>query len=410
MKILFYLHFYKPEVGAASLRAQYFVKALEDAGHDVKVITPHPNYPAGKEYKGFEQKSLKVQHKENVTYLPILLPKTQSILTRGLSYISYFFTSLFYTMFLKYKYDLILSSSPPMFTALGAVVLSKIKKKPLILDIRDLWPDIGIELNIIKNPVLISLLKSIDKFILGSISNAIVPLESFRKRLINKNAELSTHIILNGADCNIFQSAEEAEKEKIRIAHNLPTDKKLFIYFGFFNFGMNDVDMLAEAIRQLGSDSRKIHFLFIGGGAKKDQFISTIAGKVEFTFMDPMPPNEIAAILPACDLSVIPLKRIEGNTGGFIPVKCLESWSAGVPVILSSSGDTEIEKIFEESGGGFITPAGESQELASELVKISNLKNLEQKGFSGRQYVLKNFDRKKQSEKLVKIVEVLEKS
>ncbi|MDZ7765246.1 MAG: glycosyltransferase [Melioribacteraceae bacterium] len=132
----------------------------------------------------------------------------------------------------------------------------------------------------------------------------------------------------------------------IRQKYKLPVDKKIFIYFGFFNFGMNDVDTLAEAISQLGDEHKKIHFLFIGGGAKRNQFQNTINGKVKFTFLDPMPSNEIAEILPACDLSIIPLKKIEGNTGGFIPVKCLESWASGVPVLLASSGILRSKRYF----------------------------------------------------------------
>lgn len=48
MKILFLTHFYKPEIGAASIWAQYFVKALRGDDYNVKVFTHMPNYPFSK--------------------------------------------------------------------------------------------------------------------------------------------------------------------------------------------------------------------------------------------------------------------------------------------------------------------------------------------------------------------------
>ncbi|MDZ7765245.1 MAG: glycosyltransferase [Melioribacteraceae bacterium] len=206
MKILFFLHFYAPEVGAASLRAQYFVKALEDSGHEVKIITPIPNYPAGKHYPGFPNKGIKILKRNGVSYLPIFAPRKQSLMIRGISYISYFITSLFYSLFVNFKYDLIITSSPPMSTAFAAVLVSKIKRKPLIVDIRDLWPDIGIELNIIKNSILIKLLRSIDHFILANSKKLSFHFRVFRERLIKKNSSLNIVEISNGADTSVFET------------------------------------------------------------------------------------------------------------------------------------------------------------------------------------------------------------
>jgi hypothetical protein len=48
LKILYYSHFFKPETGAASVRADYFVKALRSAGHEVLVVSQKPNYQFAK--------------------------------------------------------------------------------------------------------------------------------------------------------------------------------------------------------------------------------------------------------------------------------------------------------------------------------------------------------------------------
>ena len=67
------------------------------------------------------------------------------------SYLSYFFSSIFYSLVFVKNIDVIITSSPPIITAFAAMIISKLKKTCFVLDIRDVWPDIGVELGIIKN-------------------------------------------------------------------------------------------------------------------------------------------------------------------------------------------------------------------------------------------------------------------
>ena len=149
MKILFYSHFYPPEVGAAPTRIKCFVDVLHSRGYDVKVVTPKPNYTFGKidnEYKG---RFIIHDKEENVTYLPIFFVQSKSALGRLLSYLSYFLISLIYLLFNSYRPNVVIASSPPIFTALAAGLYAKINKIKFIFDIRDIWPDIGAQLGIL---------------------------------------------------------------------------------------------------------------------------------------------------------------------------------------------------------------------------------------------------------------------
>ena len=76
MKILLISHFFRPEIGAGSIRVQYLVRALKEAKHEVKVITPIPNYPSLKQYNGFKNKKY-VFESGSLIYLPIYIPKSK---------------------------------------------------------------------------------------------------------------------------------------------------------------------------------------------------------------------------------------------------------------------------------------------------------------------------------------------
>ncbi|PIQ10471.1 MAG: hypothetical protein COW71_02735, partial [Ignavibacteriales bacterium CG18_big_fil_WC_8_21_14_2_50_31_20] len=213
MKILYYSHFFKPETGAASVRADYFVKSLRNAGHEVLVISPKPSYPLGKIFDGFKGKIVVKNETENITYLPIWFVGSHSLIGRLLSYISYFKFSLIYILFNSFKPDVVISSSPPIFTSLAALIYSKIKKAKFIFDIRDVWPDIGIELGILTNEYYIKGLSKIEKYLLKNSHKIIVTANGDKQNILSKIDEIDKcEIIFNGADTEVFKPIDELEK------------------------------------------------------------------------------------------------------------------------------------------------------------------------------------------------------
>ena len=264
MKILFYIHFYKPESGAAIVRAEYFVRSLRKQGHEVIIVTPKPNYPNGKIYDGYKTKGVIKNESENIFYLPIAFTESHSPIGRLFSYLSYSIYSFFYLLFNKFEPDLVFSSSPPIFTAFSASLYSKFKKKKFILDLRDIWPDIGIELGILKNKLLILGLKRIERNILARAEKIILTANGDVKNIISKigdNAKCLT--IFNGADTEIFTPISEEEKREIRSQYDIPIDKTVLVYFGSYNYGMNDIDILSKFLIHDYVKSNNFHFLSI---------------------------------------------------------------------------------------------------------------------------------------------------
>jgi len=407
MKILIYSHFYFPEVGAASLRMQYFVKILERDANEVRIITPLPNYPHGRIYKGFS-KFFHKDDKRNIIYLPLYLPKKHSVLKRGVSYLSYLLTSFFYTLFSTFKPDIIIASSPPLSTAFGAALISKIKKSNFILDLRDIWPDIGIELGLLKKPLIINRLKQIELFLLNRASVIIVTAKGDKENLVRKGVqETKINIIFNGADPSIFKPLNAAEICEIRAKYNLPEDKIILIYFGSFNYGMNDIELLGNVLSEMGNYSNNFSFVAVGNGDNKNDFLKKIKDKIEIQHYDSLDSNNLAKLLAASDISLIPRKGIKHDTGGNTPVKCFESWASDVPVLLSANKESEIARIFNECNSGMFVNPNDVQEYKSALIKMITNNDLKKLGLKGRQYVEDNFDRGKQSEKLYSLIQEL---
>ncbi len=407
MKILIYSHFYFPEVGAASIRMQYFVKALKSANHEVRIISPIPNYPQGKVYEGFNRFYFN-DKKNNIIYLPIILPSKHNLLNRGLSYLSYFIISFFFILFSTFKPDVILSTSPPLFTAFGAAIISRLRRSRFVVDLRDIWPDIGIELGLLKHKSIIKVLKKIENFILKSAAKIIVTAEGDKKNIICKGIQSSDiEVIFNGADVDLFKPTDDVTKIEIRKKFNLPISKKIIVYFGFFNHGMNDIELLGEALIKLTNMKSEFHFLAIGDGDKRKDFFNSLSDKIEYTYLKALQNSEVAELIPACDLSIIPLKKIERNTGGFIPVKCFESWAAGVPVLLASIRTSEISQIFSNCRAGILVEPGNIEEFVKAIKTLISNSNLGQIAKIGRPFVIAHYNRKKEANKINKVIDVI---
>lgn len=406
-KVLLLTHFYYPEIGAASVRVQNLAAVLVEANYELKVIAPIPNYPQGKIYPGFEKLFYK-DEKTNTIYLPILFTKNKNVIGRLFSYLSYFLSSLFYGIFNRYKPDIVISSSPPIFTSLVGLIIAKIRRAKFILDIRDIWPDIGVQLGIINSKIGLFTLKKIEKLLLRNSDKVIVTTEGDKKNIINKGVSSSKIVIIyNGADSNIFKPIGSENETKVREKWNLPTDKKVFTYFGSFNLGMNDINILGEVLKEIQTGKEKFHFVSLGEGNLKNDFLNKIQD-INFSEYPSLSLEEVAEIVSLTDFVVIPRKEIKTDTGGNVPVKCYESLAAGVPFILSVNKNDESYKIFSNKEFAFLIPVNDKIKLTESILSLINRTDLRELGLKGREFITQNFDRKKQSQKLVKIIEQLE--
>jgi glycosyltransferase involved in cell wall biosynthesis len=404
-KILFYAHFFSPEVGAGSLRAQYFVKTLKDAGFKVKVIAPIPNYPHGKPYPGYEKKYY-LDKDNDVVYLPIYIPKSHSLVGRGLLYSSYLITSFFYNVTNRFNPDIIISSSPPILTSLSAFVVSKLRGTKFILDLRDIWPDIGIELGLLKNRFVISILKKIEKILIRNADKITVTANGDKLNIVEKGInDDKINVIYNGADTKLFYPKDEERIKILRKQFNLPIDKKLLIYFGSFNYGMNDIESMELALLNVPNEKKQIHFVAVGGGDLKEEFLNRISKNMDYSSFHNLSNKEIADLVSVCDISLIPRKDIEKDTGGNIPIKCFESWAAGVPVLLSALKNSEIARVFDECKGGMKVKPSDPEEYMNGLISLLNETQLKELGQKGRTYVLGRFDRSHLANRIVIIAE-----
>ena len=98
---------------------------------------------------------------------------------RVLGMLEFMFKIIFVLPFIRIeKPDLIIGSSPNLFSAFGAAIISVFYRVPFILEIRDLWPESLIQLKAFrKNSIFYFILKSIEIFLVFFAKKIIIVME-----------------------------------------------------------------------------------------------------------------------------------------------------------------------------------------------------------------------------------------
>lgn len=106
------------------------------------------------------------------------------IFNMGSFALTFFFSGLF-----RSRPDVLVASSPHLFTAFSGWLLAKIKKCPFVMEIRDLWPETLIKMGGIKNKLVISLLEWMEKFLYQHADQLIV-LTEYQRKYIHEKKEI----------------------------------------------------------------------------------------------------------------------------------------------------------------------------------------------------------------------------
>src|SRR5262249_55664041 len=63
------------------------------------------------------------------------------------------------------RVDLVLATSPPLFTGIAGAAIARASRAPFVLDVRDLWPAAAISLDQISDPLVASFSAALEKWL-----------------------------------------------------------------------------------------------------------------------------------------------------------------------------------------------------------------------------------------------------
>lgn len=369
-------------------------------GHEFTIITSDISYLTG---RSMIQKA-GIVSEQDLYGMKILRTYTypslhRSFIWRVFSFLSFMVMSLAASL-RSGNIDLVMGTSPPIFQAVSAWLISRLRRRPFLLEIRDLWPEFAIGMGVLKNPVLIRLSRLLERFLYAQATHLLVNSPAYQDYLVQKGVSPDKiTLIPNGVDTGMFDPA--ARSNGLRSSWG-GAGKFLVTYAGALGLA-NDIPTVLRAAARLRNDGN-IHFLLLGDGKERPRIenLARELGLDNVTFAGAIPKSRVPEALAASDACIAILQDIPMFRTTY-PNKVFDYMAAGRPTILAIDG--VIRKVIEAAGGGIYVPPGDDGALAEAVRGLSrNQEKARAMGQAARDYVIAHFDRRKHADQFLELI------
>lgn len=401
MRILFLSHYFPPEVNAPASRTFEHCRAWVAAGHDVTVVTCAPNHPRGEVYEGYRNKLYQTGEINGISVIRLwtYLSANEGFAKRTLNYISFMAMTIIFAWKLP-KADVLITTSPQFFNGLAGYFVSRMKRLPWVLEIRDLWPDSILAVGAIKNITVINVLKFLERFAYQKSDHIVPVTDAFKKHIegLGISPEKIT-VIKNGADLARYDdsSSDAGLRESLGLS-----GKTIAAYFGTHGMA-HHLETILEAADRL-RDNTDIVFLMIGDGAERENLLRMKSDMAleNVLILGQKPKDEMPNYWALSDIALVLLRKSD-LFKTVIPSKIFEAMAMRKPIILGVEGESR--EIIEHAGSGIAIPPEDAEALCDAVIKLSNAELSKQKGDNGKRFVTEFFDRNKLAERYLTVLE-----
>lgn len=394
MRILFFSHYYPPEVNAPAARTHEHCTRWAKAGHDVTVITCNPNCPDGVLFSGHRNRWFSQVEKVDglrVVRVWTYLAANAGTTRRIANYLSYTLSSVLAAL-PQARPDVVVATTPQFFCAWAGLIAARAKRAPFVLEVRDLWPDSIKAVGAMKNTRMLRTLEAMERK-LYRWSDHIVTVGAGYRDGIHEKGVSSTPItvISNGVDLERFQPREP---DRDLLARWQLTDKFVCSYIGTIGMA-HGLEVVIEAARLLKERGRTdVAFWMVGDGAERARLeqlaeAAGVADSVIFTGRQPR--DQMPLYLASSGACLIHLRGVE-LFGSVMPSKIFETMAMQRPILMAVRGGAR--QLVEEAQAGVVIEPDDPQALADAVVELADDPGkCRQLGQEARAFVARHYDR-----------------
>lgn len=366
LNIVLLSQYFPPEVGATQSRMQSFAEYLHQRGHHVTVIAEFPNHPFGVVPARYRGHLLDDDRSNGYRVLRVWAKaseeKTQR--TRLAFYLSY--SALATAMApLVGDTDVVLATSPPLFTAIAGVSLARVKRASFVLDVRDLWPAAATALDQISaNGVMRRGAEAAEHWLYRNSSAVVAVTRSFCAHIdAIRRKPPTTSLIPNGTLEMFFEAVPDASvRERLGAG-----DKDFLVTFA----GTHGIaQALSSVVDAAALVKHPVVFAFVGEGPVKAALVAQVRalGLDNVHFHPQVPMVESPTLLASSDALLVPLSA-HPTFERFVPSKLVDYMAVGRPVVLSAAG--EAARLVEAAGAGIVVAPEQPAALAAGLMELA---------------------------------------
>lgn len=358
MKILIFYQYFGTPKGKWSTRMYEMTKRWVAAGHQVTVVTSP--------YEKSDIRTDSFIDKQQIDGINLIIINSADSNRDGIA--KRIFNALVFSLMSCYyaltvKCDIVLASSGPITVGQPALLTKWVRRKPMVFEVRDLWPEGAIELGKLNNKLLRKFAIWFEKLCYKN-STLIIPCsKGMEEGVLRKDPEAKTLVIPNASDVELFSNVTDEDKK-------MPEQykgKKLFIYAGSLGL-MDEVEQIIEGMRLVTNPD--VVWLIIGDGAER-KYLESLVNKYNLRniqFLGLIPKTEVIKWFSRVEASFVTFKDLPVlHTSS--PNKMFDSFAAGVPIIQSTKG--WIKELVENTNCGINVNPAKPESFKEAIEKIA---------------------------------------
>ena len=391
MRLIFFSHYFPPEVNAPANRTHDHCREWVRAGHEVHVITCVPSHPFGLPFAGYRRRRYQYEQIDGIHVHRVwtYLAANRGVLRRTLNYLSFVPSAAWRASRLG-RFDVAIGTSPQFFCAVATALYSRLSGAPWVFELRDLWPESIPAVGAMRKSWALKLLERLEMRMYREARGIVAVTRSFIDTLVTRGVPAEKmHFIPNGIDPAFWKSAS---REATRLELGLRADDVLACYVGTIGMA-HGLGTVLDAAAALQARVSNVRFLIVGDGAELDVLRRTAAerrlGNVRFTGL--VARDKVPAILAAADLALVTLKPA-AVFRTVLPSKMFEAMAARRPIVLGVEG--EAKALLAQAAAGVAFPPGDAAALAAAIERLAaDAQARSAMGEAGAAYVEREFTR-----------------
>jgi len=383
LRILIYGLNYAPELTGVGKYTGEMASWLASRGHEVRVVTAPPYYPAWRvsaEYRGgFYRVEPAIKGDEPRVYrCPLWVPSRPSSIP-------------VMAMQTLWKPEVVFAVEPTFFAAPVALLSAAVTGAESWLHVQDFEVDAAFNLGMLPaGGSLHGVAKGLERFFTSGFSRVSTISDKMVDRMPARGVKPGSAILFpNWGDVETVRPALPGADNHFRKSLSLG-GKIVLLYSG--NMGAKQgLEMLAPLAESFDHDSR-VHFVFCGDGAFRPQLEKMVARRKNVTMLPLQSTDRLNDLLNAADIHLLPQRS--GAADLVMPSKLNGILSSGRPVIATAERDTQLARVVE--GCGLVVPSADPKALYAAARRLVDNPDLRASlGQAAREYAVKNLSKER---------------
>lgn len=394
MRLLIYGINYAPELTGVGKYTGEMAEAIAALGHEVRVVTAYPYYPAWKIEAGFspwryERETIKGV---KVWRCPLWVPNRPSGLKRILHLASFAASSLPLSVWqgTSWRPDVVFVVEPTFLCVVGGLLASTLGSGKAWLHIQDFEIDAAFELGILPSSGLTrKLITALERWLMERYDCVSTISDRMVERLKTKGVQVAKSVYFpNWVDTKTIHPLQGTNPLRQELAS---PDTFVALYSGSMA-EKQGLEILIAVANLLAADYPKILFVLCGRGAAKKRLVELSKDLPNVRFLDLQPAERLNDLLNLANVHLLP--QVSNAADLVMPSKLKGMCASGKPVITTALHETQVAQVVQKCG--VVVPPADVTALAQAVVDLAtNPEKCTRLGKAAREYAINHWHQEK---------------